>query len=185
MRESVDAGAHLTLFSGDKLLGGPQAGIVVGGAELVGRIARHPLARAIRIDKMTLAALNATLRSYVRGAATDELPILRMMAATLDELADVAKQWSREIDSEVVDGRTVIGGGSAPGQTLSTRRLMITARLSVEAVAEKMRRYDPPVIGRIEEERFFLDPRTVLPEERDAVAGALVEVAGLAKSRAI
>ena len=185
VRESVDAGAHLTLFSGDKLLGGPQAGIVVGGAELVGRIARHPLARAIRIDKMTSAALNATLRSYVRGAATDELPILRMMAATLDELADVAKQWSREIDSEVVDGRTVIGGGSAPGQTLSTRRLMITARLSVEAVAEKMRRYDPPVIGRIEEERFFLDPRTVLPEERDAVAGALVEVAGLEKSRAI
>ena len=103
----------------------------------------------------------------------------------LDELADVAKQWSREIDSEVVDGRTVIGGGSAPGRTLSTRRLMITARLSVEAVAEKMRRYDSPVIGRIEEERFFLDPRTVLPEERDAVAGALVEVAGLAKSRAI
>ena len=185
VQESVDAGAHLTLFSGDKLLGGPQAGIVVGNAELVGRIARHPLARAIRIDKMTLAALNATLRSYVRGEATDELPILRMMGATLDELADVAKQWSREIDSEVVDGRTVIGGGSAPGQTLSTRRLMITARLSVEAVAEKMRRYDPPVIGRIEEERFFLDPRTVLPEERDAVAGALAEVAGLAKPRAI
>ena len=185
VQESVDAGAHLTLFSGDKLLGGPQAGIVVGGAELVDRISRHPLARAIRIDKMTLAALNSTLRSYVRGEATNEMPILRMMAMTIDELDDVTKRWSEEIDSEVVDGRTAIGGGSAPGQTLPTKRLMITARLSVESVAEKMRRYETPVIGRIEDERFFLDPRTVLPEERDAVAGALAEVAGLAKPRAI
>ena len=177
VQESVRAGAHLTLFSGDKLLGGPQAGIVVGEAELVGRISRHPLARAIRIDKMTLAALNATLRSYVRGTATDELPILQMMATTLDELDDVAKQWSREIDSKVVDGRTAIGGGSAPGQTLATRRLMITMQLSAEAVAEAMRRCDTSVIGRIEDEHFFLDPRTVLPEERASVAQALAAVA--------
>ncbi len=184
VQESVDAGAHLTLFSGDKLLGGPQAGIIVGDSELVGRVSRHPLARAVRIDKMTLAALNATLRSYVRGAATEELPILRMMSATLYELDDVAKQWSREIDSEVVDGRTAIGGGSAPGQTLPTKRLMITARVSAEAVAEQMRRHEIPVIGRIEDERFFLDPRTVLPDERGGVAEALANVAKSGELRA-
>ena len=184
VQESVDAGAHLTLFSGDKLLGGPQAGIIVGDSELVGRVSRHPLARAVRIDKMTLAALNATLRSYVRGAATDELPILRMMSATLDELDDVAKQWSREIDSEVVDGRTAIGGGSAPGQTLPTRRLMICAHVPAEAIAGQMRRHETPVIGRIEDERFFLDPRTVLPDERDCVARTLANVAKSGKLRA-
>ena len=184
VQELVDAGAHLTLFSGDKLLGGPQAGIVVGDSELVSRVSRHPLARAVRIDKMTLAALNATLRSYVRGAANEELPILRVMAATLGELDDVAKQWSREIQSEVVDGRTAIGGGSAPGQTLPTRRLMISAEMPAEAIAEQMRRHSPPVIGRIEGEQFFLDPRTVLPEERDAVAEAFASVAKLAKLRA-
>lgn len=184
VQESINAGAHLTLFSGDKLLGGPQAGIVVGDAELVVRISRHPLARAIRIDKMTLAALNATLRSYVRGAANEELPILRMMAVTLDELDDVAKQWSREIESEVVDGRTAIGGGSAPGQTLSTRRLMISAEIPAETIAEQMRSYSPPVIGRIEDERFYIDPRTVLPEERGIVTEALATIAKSAKSRA-
>lgn len=183
VQESVEAGAHLTLFSGDKLLGGPQAGIIVGETDLVGSISQHPLARAVRIDKMTLAALNATLRSYVRGAAADELPIVRMMATTLEELDGIAKQWSPEISSEVVDGRTAIGGGSAPGQTLPTKRLMITARVSAETVAEKMRRYDTPVIGRIEDERFFLDPRTVLPEERVIVARALATVAKSVKPR--
>ena len=183
VQDSVKADAHLTLFSGDKLLGGPQAGIVVGDAELVGRVARHPLARAIRIDKMTLAALNTTLRSYVRGVASEELPILRMMVASLDELDDVAKQWSREIDSEVVVGRTAIGGGSAPGQSLPTRRLMISAEVPAEAIAEQMRRHSPSVIGRIEDERFFLDPRTVLPKERDDVVRALTKVAKSAKLR--
>ncbi|MXX92311.1 MAG: L-seryl-tRNA(Sec) selenium transferase [Chloroflexi bacterium] len=183
VQESINAGAHLTLFSGDKLLGGPQAGIVVGEAELVGRVSRHPLARAVRIDKMTLAALNATLRSYVRGVATDELPTLRMMAVTLDELDDVAKQWSLEIESEVSDGRTAIGGGSAPGQTLPTRRLMISAEILAETIAEQMRSHSPPVIGRIEDERFYIDPRTVLPEERGIVTEALASIAKSAKLR--
>ena len=117
-------------------------------------------------------------------AATDELPILRMMAVTLDELDDVAKQWSREIESEVVDGRTAIGGGSAPGQTLPTRRLMISAEIPAETIAEQMRSYSPPVIGRIEDERFYIDPRTVLPEERGIVTEALATIAKSAKLRA-
>ncbi len=173
VQEAVRAGAHLTLFSGDKLLGGPQSGIIVGKAELVDQVSKHPLARAMRIDKMTLAALNATLRSYVRGTATDELPILRMMSITLDELGEVAKRWSSEIESRIVDGRTAIGGGSAPGQTLPTKRLEVTAKLPAEEIAEKMRGFAIPVIGRIEDGAFYLDPRTVLPEERDDVAQAL------------
>ena len=173
VQESIRAGAHLTLFSGDKLLGGPQAGIIVGEAELVGWVSKHPLARAVRIDKMTLAALNATMRSYVRGTAIDELPILQMMSTPLHELADVAERWSDEVESRVVDGRTAVGGGSAPGQTLPTKRLEITTKLPVEAIAKKMRGFATPIIGRIEDESFYLDPRTVLPKERDDVAEAL------------
>ena len=177
VQESVEAGAHLTLFSGDKLLGGPQAGIIVGEAELVERVGRHPLARAVRIDKMTLAALNSTLRSYVRGKAFDDLPILRMMSAAIDELHQVATDWAAEIEAEVVDGRTAIGGGSAPGQTLPTKRLKIAIDQSAEKLAAKLRSNETPIIGRIEDDRLFLDPRTVLPEERAEVAKALRSLA--------
>ncbi len=177
VQESVQAGAHLTLFSGDKLLGGPQAGIIVGQADLVNRVSKHPLARAVRIDKMTLAALNATLRAYVRGVAEDEIPILRMLSTDVSELETAVKEWSGEIDSEVVDGWTAVGGGSAPGQTLPTKRLMITAPIAAGEIAAKMRSYTKPVIGRIEDDRFFLDPRTVLPSERADVAEALRSLA--------
>ena len=182
VQESVDAGAHLTLFSGDKLLGGPQAGIIVGNSDLVGRVSRHPLARAVRIDKLTLAALNSTLRSYLRGAATEELPILGMMSASIEELERVATLWSQEIESQVVDGLTAIGGGSAPGQTLPTKRLMINLGLPAETIGEHLRNFDPPIIGRIENEGYFLDPRTVLPEERDTVVDALRTLAGSVES---
>ena len=182
VQESVGAGAHLTLFSGDKLLGGPQAGIIVGNSDLVGRVSRHPLARAVRIDKLTLAALNSTLRSYLRGAATEELPILSMMSASIEELERVATLWSQEIESQVVDGLTAIGGGSAPGQTLPTKRLMINLELPAETIGEHLRNFDPPIIGRIENEGYFLDPRTVLPEERDTVVDALRTLAGSVES---
>ena len=182
VQESVGAGAHLTLFSGDKLLGGPQAGIIVGDSDLVGRVSRHPLARAVRIDKLTLAALNSTLRSYLRGVATEELPILRMMSASVEELERIATLWSQEIESQVVDGLTAIGGGSAPGQTLPTKRLMINLELPAETIGEHLRNFDPPIIGRIENEGYFLDPRTVLPEERDTVVDALRTLAGSVES---
>ena len=177
VQESIQAGANLTLFSGDKLLGGPQAGIIVGNTELVERVSRHPLARAVRIDKMTLAALNSTLRSYVRGAALEEIPIWRMMSTPLQELEEVAFSWSHQIQSEVVEGRTAIGGGSAPGQTLPTKRLMITVDTSADKIADNLRGNEPPIIGRIEDERFFIDPRTVLPEERQTVSDALKSIA--------
>ena len=177
VQESINAGAHLTLFSGDKLLGGPQAGIIVGQADLVARVGRHPLARAVRIDKMTLAALNSTLRTYVRGKDLEEIPILRMMSVTIDELNRVATEWSAEIEAEVVDGLTAIGGGSAPGQTLPTKRLKIAIDQSAEKLAAKLRSNETPIIGRIEDDRLFLDPRTVLPEERAEVTEALRSLA--------
>ena len=177
VQESIQNGAHLTLFSGDKLLGGPQAGIIVGDAELVERVSRHPLARAVRIDKMTLAALNSTLRSYVRGTALDDIPIWKMMSVSLDELEKVVDEWSGLLQSEIVEGRTAIGGGSAPGQTLPTKRLKIsidaTADTFGDTFGDQLRAHDPPIIGRIEDDHFFLDPRTVLLEERQTVADAL------------
>ena len=149
----------------------------MGEAVLVERVSSHPLARAVRIDKMTLAALNSTLRSYVRGKAFDDLPILRMMSATIDELHQVAVDWAAEIEAEVVDGRTAIGGGSAPGQTLPTKRLKINIDRSAEELAVKLRSNEKPIIGRIEDDHLFLDPRTVLPEERAEVTKALKSLA--------
>ena len=178
VQESVQAGAHLTLFSGDKLFGGPQAGMIVGKAELVARVAKHPLARAVRIDKMTLAALNSTLRSYIRGSASEELPVWQMISASVDELNDVASEWSTQIESEVVDGVTAIGGGSAPGQTLPTKRLIVTADVEARKISQLLRRNSPPIIGRIENDSFFLDPRTVLPNDRTTIAKALNSIAG-------
>ena len=149
----------------------------MGKADLVDRVSAHPLARAVRIDKMTLAALNSTLRSYVRGSAMDELPILGMMAVTVDDLHLVAKSWAQEIEAEIVDGRTAIGGGSAPGQTLPTKRLKITIDDSADRIAGRLRDGETPIIGKIEDDCFFLDPRTVLPEERAEVAKALKALA--------
>lgn len=183
VQDSVEAGAHLTLFSGDKLLGGPQAGIIVGNDDLIKRVSSHPLARAVRIDKMTLAALNSTLRSYVRGVAQEELPIWRTVSSSLEKLEETAQTWSKHIQSEVVEGRTAIGGGSAPGQTLPTKRLMITVDTAAGTIADILRGNKPPIIGRIEDEYFFLDPRTVLPEERHMVSEALKELAGLTSNR--
>ncbi len=173
VQESVNAGAHLTLFSGDKLMGGPQAGIIVGRADLVKRVSGHPLARAVRIDKMTLAALNATLLSYLHGTALDELPILGMMSTSIGELQAVAENWSNQVDAEIVDGKSAIGGGSAPGQTLPTKCLKITMKLSAHEVAVRLRATHRPIIGRIYDDSFILDTRTVLPEERAQVACAL------------
>ena len=107
----------------------------------------------------------------------EEIPIWRMMSTSLEELEEVAFSWSHQIQSEVVEGRAAIGGGSAPGQTLPTKRLMITIDTSADKIADNLRGNEPPIIGRIEDERFFLDPRTVLPEERQTVSDALKSIA--------
>ncbi|HEY76728.1 MAG TPA: L-seryl-tRNA(Sec) selenium transferase [Thermoflexia bacterium] len=179
VQESVEAGAAVVCFSGDKLLGGPQAGIIVGKAEFVDPLKRHPLARALRIDKLCLAALQATLFHYLRGEATQEIPIWRMIAAPVAEIDRRAKRWRRwlrraGIEATVVDGRSTVGGGSLPGETLPTRLLALPVS-DPDGVATALRAANPPVVARIEDDQLLLDPRTVLPEEEKALLRALQE----------
>jgi L-seryl-tRNA(Ser) seleniumtransferase len=179
VRQSVGAGAALTFFSGDKLVGGPQAGIVVGNKGYIDRLKRHPLARAMRIDKTRLAGLAATLVHYLKGEATMEIPVWRMIAAPLGEIEGRAARWAEALGNSgrVVPGETMIGGGSLPGGTLPTMLLAIGGKKGqAKTIAEKLRRREVPVVGRIEKDILLLDPRTVLPEEDGEVIEALREL---------
>ena len=180
-QESVAAGVGLTFFSGDKLLGGPQAGIVVGEKELVQRLERHPLARAVRIDKMSLAGLTATLAHYLREEAEQEIPVWRMISASAEALKQRAKSWQSKLEApaEVIPSRSAIGGGSLPGETLPSWVLSIACQGidgRAEEVMRRLRANDPPVIARIEDDQVLLDPRTVLPEDEDSLLRSLSSV---------
>ena len=174
VRESLETGAHLVLFSGDKLLGGPQAGVIVGRADLVAQLRRHPLARAVRMDKASIAGLTATLHHYLRGEALTKVPVWRMIATPLSEIERRARRWARAIGQggRVLDGRSMIGGGSLPEESLPTRLLAIPGEGGyIAELALRLRMGDPPVIARIERDSLLLDPRTVQPEEdRDLIA---------------
>jgi L-seryl-tRNA(Ser) seleniumtransferase len=162
VQDSVQAGADLVCFSGDKLLGGPQAGIIVGRAASVATLRKHPLMRAIRPDKLTLAALGASLVHYVRSEAEREVPVWRMLSATSAELEARARGLATRLQAEVVGTRSAIGGGSLPGQTQPSWAVVLDGS---DALAAKLRHGNPPVIGRIEEQRVLLDLRSVLPEQ--------------------
>ena len=179
--ESIAAGAELVFVSGDKLLGGPQAGIALGDAALVERMARHPLARPLRADKMTLAALHATLLHYLRGEAEREVPVWRMIAASAEELDARARAVAEAAgaSARVVDGESTVGGGSLPGDTLPTRLVSIDADAApggAEELARRLRTGAPAALGRIEGGRLLLDLRTVLPGQ-DAALGRALEAA--------
>ncbi len=171
VQESLHAGVDLVLCSGDKLLGGPQCGLILGGAELVARVIRHPLARVVRIDKMTLAALAATLQVYLRGCAAEELPIWRLIAVGADELRARAERWRVSLATapgkvDVVPGASTVGGGSIPGETLKTWLLRVRPpRGGASMLAARLRAGNPAVVGRIAEDHLLIDPRTVLPDE--------------------
>ena len=167
-QESVEAGASLAFFSGDKLLGGPQAGIVAGKRNLVADVSRHPLARAVRIDKVSIATLTATLLHYLRDEASAKIPIWEMIARSPGSLAERAEAWRSAIGgpTSVVPGQSTVGGGSLPGETMATSLLSIDASTmpgGASSLAAKLRRCSPPIIGRIEDERVLLDPRTTPP----------------------
>ena len=175
-QESIAAGVGLVFFSGDKLLGGPQAGIVAGKQELVARLASHPLARAVRIDKASLAGLTATLLHYLKGEAEQEIPIWRMISEPAPRVKERAMGWLNRLEcpAQVEESRSAIGGGSLPGETLPSWSLALNCTAAPggpQGVMERLRRWNPPVVARIEEDRVLLDPRTVLPrEEQDLVS---------------
>jgi len=178
---SIAAGVDICCFSGDKLLGGPQAGVIVGRAELVERVRRHPLMRALRVDKMTYAALEATLAEYAAGRAADAVPVQRMLAMKVDEIrarAEALAARVRDVEgwrAELVPGASAVGGGSAPGVELPTWLVAIEKRgLTPDALEERLRGLTPPVIARIERDRVLLDLRTVLPEQDDTLATLLI-----------
>ncbi len=176
VQESLRAGAALALFSGDKLIGGPQAGIAVGGREWVDRMAAHPLARAVRIGKMGLAALSATLMAYLKDGPHDEVPVWRMIAAEPAELRARAGRWraaAGEEGTRLRDGMSAVGGGSLPGETLPTTLLAVQPSEGPDAFAARLRSASTPVIARIEDDEVLLDPRTVPPEEDEIVMQAL------------
>ena len=176
VQESLAAGTDLVCFSGDKLLGGPQAGIIVGKAGLVAKIKKHPLARAVRADKLCLAALTATLLHYLKDEAEREIPIWRMMALTPDQVRQTAEGWVRELgQGEVIAGESTVGGGSLPSESMPTFLLALDVR-GPEKFLEKLRRQQPPVVARIENNRILFDPRTVLPEQDGALLVGLMNV---------
>ena len=166
VQDGIQAGADIVLFSGDKLLGGPQAGILVGKKDVLGKIKNHPLARALRADKLTLAALCATLDSYLRGQAMQEIPIWWMITREVQELKATAQRWQKEIGGEIVETESTVGGGSLPGGTLPSVALSIATQ-RVDSLASELRKAHPPIIARIESDRLLLDPRTVLPEQEE------------------
>ena len=178
VQEAVAAGLDLVSFSGDKLLGAPQAGILVGRADLIARLRAHPLTRALRVDKTTLAGLQATLLHYLTGDAEEAIPVWRMLASPLEELDRRATTWALKlntagVDARVVDGRSAAGGGSLPGETLPTR-LVAIATDSPNALAARLRAGEPPGIARIENDLVCLDPRTVLPAQEPALLAAIL-----------
>ena len=183
-QESIAAGVDVVCFSGDKLLGGPQAGIIVGKAEVIARLARHPLMRAVRIDKMTLAALEATLRHYQRGQAETHIPVWHMISARLDHITQRATSWATRLNetrvaTRVQRGESTVGGGSLPGETLPTTLLALEAAhmpLPLEEIARRLRQRNTPVIARISHDTLLLDPRTVLEEQDEELVHALIEV---------
>lgn len=177
-QENISAGAGLVFFSGDKLLGGPQAGIVVGKESLIQKMGRHPLARAVRIDKICLAALYTTLLHYVKGEAATKIPIWRMINTTSGQLEDRAYHWQIVVGKRgsVAKGRSTVGGGSLPEETLETWLLVLDCQGIVggaEAVAKRLRDNNPPVVSRIQDDRVELDPRTVFVEEEDSLLRAV------------
>lgn len=169
VQESMQAGADLILFSGDKLLGGPQAGIIIGKRELLDRIKRHPLARAVRADKTCLAGLSATLTHYLKDEAEREIPILKMMSLTLEQVKGRAEAWKAELgQGVVVSGESTVGGGSLPDESIPTWLLEMQVK-SVEKFLRALRKNNPPIIARTENDKILLDPRTVLPEQEGAL----------------
>ena len=178
VQESLAAGADLICFSGDKLLGGPQAGIILGRTELVIKLKKHPLARAIRADKLCLAALSATLLHYLKDEAEREVPIWRMIATSPESLRQRAADWAGQLgQGTIIPGESTVGGGSLPGETMPTFLLALSLR-SPDRFLRSLRRAHPAIIARLENDQVVFDPRTVLAEQEPVLLANLKQLLG-------
>ncbi len=177
--DAIQAGCDVIAFSGDKLLGGPQAGILCGQADLIACIKKHPLARAVRADKMALSALSATLMLYRKEKALEAIPVWHMISQPLSVVKETADKWAAQlqeqgIPAQSLGGESTVGGGSLPGTSLPTQLVSMT-HTNVDAFAAHLRANDPPVIGRIQDGRFLIDPRTVLPKQAETLIQAVID----------
>jgi L-seryl-tRNA(Ser) seleniumtransferase len=182
--DGLRAGCDVVAFSGDKMLGGPQAGIIIGKQTHIERLKRHPLARAVRADKLCLASLSATLTPYLTNQALEKIPVWRMIARTIEEIVIEADSWvsrlrEHDINAFTLSGESRIGGGSLPGATLPTRLVAIDQpNMSAASLAATLRTAPIPVIGRIQDGYLLLDPRTVLPEQVNHLLDAVIRTHG-------
>lgn len=173
LKESINANVDLVCFSGDKLLGGPQAGIIIGKADLIARLKKHPLARALRADKLCLAALSATLLHYLKDEAISEIPIWRMIATPPDALRQRAQTWVSILGTgRVIESRSTIGGGSLPDETLPTYVLALSVP-SPNRMLQRLRACNPPIIARLEADQVIFDPRTIMLEQDNDLISAI------------
>ena len=184
VQDIVRNGAEIALFSGDKLLGGPQAGIAVGASRWISAMRRHPLARALRVDKLCLSALEATLSSYLDGTAEEDLPTLRMVRTPAPEVEERARRLAEELrhnapglEVDVAPSVARSGGGTLPTHEIPSFAVRLGGK-GPEELAEELRAADPPVVGRVREGRLWLDLRTLLPGEEEAVIGAIRDANG-------
>jgi len=180
VQESLAAGADVVTFSGDKLLGGPQAGIIVGRAQLIARLRRFPLTRALRVDKTTIAGVQANLLHYVKNEAVTQIPIWRMIAASPEDIAERAQALRQALGAagdrcDLVVGRSMVGGGSLPEESLPTTLLALPSEVSVSLVA-KLRTGEPAILARLQDGRLVIDLRTVLPRQEGAMLQRLREL---------
>ncbi len=186
VRESIAAGVDVVTCSGDKLFGGPQAGIIVGSSELISKIKKNPLTRALRVDKFTLAAMEATLRLYLdEEKAVTEIPTLKMITIPRSELCLQAKYLAGRLQEkirseaviEIIEGFSQVGGGALPEENLPTYLVSLSpSKMTVNVLEEKLRQLEPPVLARIQRDRLLFDPRTMLDGDTDIIAGHLEKI---------
>jgi L-seryl-tRNA(Ser) seleniumtransferase len=177
VREIVESGVDVVSFSADKLLGSAQAGLIVGRREIVSRLRKHPLYRALRGDKLRLAALEATLVAHQRDAAEAEVPVIAMLSLTAEELEQRARNMVEGLNLELVPGESALGGGAGPTSTFPTTLIAVThPKKSAQEIEHEFRNYSPPIVSRIAEEKVLIDLRTVFADQLPAIRAALTQI---------
>ena len=177
VRDIIESGVDVVSFSGDKLLGSAQAGLIVGKQSIISRLRKHPLYRALRSDKLRLAALETTLVSHQRDVADAEVPVIQMLSLTAEELEQRAQRVGEGLDLELVTGESALGGGAGPTSTFPTTLIAIThATKSAQEIEHELRNYSPPIIARIAEGRVLLDLRTVFDDQLPVIRAALASI---------